>query len=354
VFVPGHYSRYAEVSRQLHDVLEAVTPMVEPIGLDEAFLDVRGVIRLWGDPESIGVGIRQRVASELALDCSVGVGRTKMVAKLASRAAKPRASRQGKVPGRGVFVVGPTTERQFLHPLAVEALWGVGPATAARLHALGVRTVGDLAQLPPAVLIRRLGRAHGSHLAALAQGEDRDPVVPDRAAKSLGHEETFRQDLVERDVLAAHLLRMSESVGSALRGASLAGRTVTVKVKYFDFALVTRAHSLPVAVDTGKAIFAVAKALLDGIDVREGIRLLGVSMSGLTPTVDARQLTFDLEGGTPDPDRRQETWQGVMAAVDAVRGRYGASAVGTASMMTADGIVVPARRDAPWGPAESS
>jgi DNA polymerase-4 len=270
-----------------------------------------------------------------------------MVAKLASRAAKPKASRQGKVPGPGVLVVEPDDEQAFLHPLPVEALWGVGPATAARLHALGARTVGDLAQLPPGVLVRRLGRAHGSHLAALAHGEDRDPVVPDRAAKSLGHEETFREDIVDRYVLAAHVLRMSESVASALRGSSLAGRTVTVKVKYFDFALVTRAHTLPVAVDTGKAIAAVGMALLDAIDVREGVRLLGVSMSGLTPTVDTRQLSFDLEG-KPEP---QETWEGVMAAVDAVRGRYGASAVGTASMITPEGIVVPARRDAPWGPA---
>jgi DNA polymerase IV len=321
--------------------------------LDEAFLDVRGVVRLFGTPASIATALRSEVSSTLQLDCSVGVGRSKMVAKLASRAAKPRAGRPGrtgKQPGRGVVVVEADDEEAFLHPLPVEALWGVGPATATRLHALGVRSVGDLAQLPPAVLVRRLGKAHGAHLSALARGEDRDPVVPDRPTKSVGHEETFRHDIDDRAALLDHCTRMAESVASAMRSAGQAGRTVTVKVKYADFSLVTRSHTLPVAVDTGKAVGAVGSALLEDLDLREGVRLLGVSVSGLVATLDARQLSFDFDRA-PDEARRQEIWEDVMVAVDAVRGRYGAQAVGTASMVTADGIKVPARRDAPWGPA---
>ena len=362
VFIDGHYSRYAEVSGQLREILVSVTPLVEPIGLDEAFLDVTGARRLLGPPEAIAATIRRRVRDELSLDCSVGVGRSKLVAKLASRAAKPTATRAGKQPGRGVVVVLPAHELAFLHPMAVEALWGVGPATAKRLHDLGARTVGQLAALPVEVLVRRLGRAQGTHLGALARGEDADPVVADRPAKSVGHEETFRQDLFDAAALGAHALRMAESVAVHLRSQSVAGRTVTVKVKYADFSSVTRSHTLPVAVDTAAAVSAVAQALLAELDTGPGVRLLGVSVSGLETAGTARQLAFDLAGpgsgpaptgAVADPDeavRRQVSWSEVTAAVDAIRARFGRSSVGTASMVGEEGIVVPARRDAPWGP----
>jgi DNA polymerase IV len=372
VFVDGHFSRYAAVSATLRTILESVTPLVEPIGLDEAFLDVGGALRLLGAPAEIGALLRERVRLELDLDCSVGAGRSKLVAKLASRAAKPKAGRSGKTPGRGVVVVEPADERAFLHPMPVEGLWGVGPATAKRLHDLGIATVADLAAVPERVLVRRLGRAQGAHLLALARGEDRDPVVPHRAAKSAGHEETFRDDLTDRAELGRRLLQMAESVGTHLRGAALAGRTVTVKVKYSDFSLVSRAHTMPFALDTGKAIGAVAGALLDAVDVEPGVRLLGVSVSGLQPAGGGRQLSFDLDTGTgssqsgaPGPEatgaeasaradeasRRQETWGDVMGVVDAIRARFGTGAVGTVSMVGPTGISVPARRDAPWGPA---
>lgn len=346
IFVDGHYSRYAHVSAELHNLLLSVTPLVEPVGLDEAFCDVTGSTRLFGSPAAIAAGIRQRVREDLSLECSVGGGQSKMVAKLASRAAKPRAERTGKVPGRGVVVVAPEDQLGFLHPLPVEALWGVGPATAKRLADLGVRTVGDLAALPEQVLVRRLGRAQGRHLLTLARGEDHDAVVPDRPAKSVGHEETFARDHCDRAVLAGHALRMAESVASHLRAGGQAGRTVTVKVKFGDFSLVTRAHTLPFALDTGKAIGAVAAALLDAVDVTPGVRLLGVSVSGLQEQSAARQLSFDLTS------HRRETWSEVMAVVDAIRVRFGTSSVGTASMVGPEGIVVPARRQAPWGPSE--
>ncbi len=355
IFLAGRHSRYAEVSAQLHRIMHDVTPMVEPIGLDEAFMDVAGALRLLGPPEVIAHGLRDRVRDEMRLRCAVGIGRSKMIAKLASRAAKPRATRQGLEPGPGVYMVAPEDERDFLHAHDVEALWGVGPATAKRLHDLGVRTVGELAALPLDTLVRRLGKSSGAHLGALARGEDPDPVRPNRPAKSIGHEETFSQDLVDQIVLERHVLRMAESVATMLRGEGSSCRTVTVKVKFRDFSLQTRSHTLERPISTGSAIGQVAAALLAGLDPGEGIRLLGVSASGLQEG-GADQLSFDLGDGTDEASEsavaREQSWQDVTTAVDAIRNRFGKSAVGSAAHVTAEGVVVPARRDAPWGPDE--
>jgi len=353
IFLSGRHGRYAEVSAELHKVLADITPMVEPIGLDEAFVDVAGAVRLLGPPAQIAHGLRRRVRDQLHLDCAVGIGRSKMIAKLASRAAKPRASRAGLEPGPGVFLVEPADELEFLHGHVVEALWGVGPATAQRLHDLGVRTVGDLAALPVDTVVRRLGKASGGHLAALARGEDPDPVNPNRPNKSIGHEETFSQDLVDPHELERHVLRMADSVATMLRGAASAARTITVKIKFKDLSLVSRSHTMERPIATGGAIGQVAAALLAGVDPGEGIRLLGVSASGLAAGgVD--QLSFDLGDGlhvdNESATAREQSWQEATAAIDAIRGRFGRSAVGTASMVTEEGVQVPARRDAPWGP----
>ena len=353
IFLSGRHHRYAEVSAELHKVLADITPMVEPIGLDEAFVDVAGAVRLLGSPAHIAQGLRRRVHDQLHLECAVGIGRSKMIAKLASRAAKPRASRAGLEPGPGVFLVEPADELEFLHGHPVEALWGVGPATAKRLHDLGVRTVGDLAALPLDTVVRRLGKASGAHLAALSRGEDPDPVNPNRPNKSIGHEETFSQDLVDPRELERHVLRMAESVATMLRGAASSARTITVKIKFKDLSLVSRSHTMERPVTTGGAIGQVAAALLAGVDPGEGIRLLGVSASGLAAGgVD--QLSFDLGDGLNDdnesPTAREQSWQDATTAIDAIRDRFGRSAVGAASMVTEEGIQVPARRDAPWGP----
>jgi DNA polymerase-4 len=355
IFLSGRHGRYAEVSAELHKILRDVTPMIEPIGLDEAFMDVAGALRLLGPPAEIAHGLRRRVRGELGLACAVGIGRSKMLAKLASRAAKPRASRQGLVPGPGVYLVEPDDELEFLHGHAVEALWGVGPATAKRLHDLGVRSVGDLAALPLDTMTRRLGKASGAHLAALARGEDPDPVNPNRPNKSIGHEETFSQDLVDPHELERHVLRMAESVATMLRGAATSARTITVKVKYKDLSLQTRSHTLGRPIATGGAIGQVAAALLAGIEPGEGIRLLGVSASGLSADgVD--QLSFDLGDGLDEDNQsaaaREQSWHDVTTAVDAIRGRFGRGAVGSVAMVTDEGVEVPARRDAPWGPDE--
>jgi len=354
VFLPGRHGRYAEISGELHRILADITPMVEPIGLDEAFLNVAGAVRRLGPPEVIAHALRERVRHDLSLGCAVGIGRSKMIAKLASRAAKPRASRAGLEPGPGVVLIEPDVEMAFLHGHQVEALWGVGPATAARLHELGVRSVGDLAAVPAETLVRRLGRASGLHLVALARGEDPSPVTPDRPAKSIGHEETFSQDLVDPAELERHVLRMSESVATMLRRASSAARTVTVKVKFKDLSLQTRSHTLARAITTGGAIGQVAAGLLAGIDPGEGIRLVGVSASGLVEG-GGDQLSFDLGDGRPEGRQSamslERSWQDATAAVDAIRGKFGRSAVGSAATVTDQGVQVPARRDAPWGPS---
>jgi DNA polymerase-4 len=346
VFVAGRYDRYAEVSRQMHSIFQRYTPLVEGISLDEAFLDVSGAIRLFGPAPEIAVAIRSAVSDELRLSCSVGVATVKFLAKLASEAAKPRADAKGRREGPGVFVIPAGAELEFLHPLPIEALWGVGPATADRLHRLGLNTVGDLARLPRDVLEQAVGRAHGSHLADLARGMDDRPVVADRAVKSVSHEETYPADRYEPDQLKTEILRMSDAVGTRIRRAALAGRTVTLKVRYGDFSTRTRSITSPVPVDDGRDIAALAASLLDLIDVSPGVRLLGVGISNLVPVsaAEAEQLSLDLAGAPPSTS----------AAVDAVRRRFGSTAVGPASLLGPNGLRVKRPGDTQWGPQEGS
>jgi DNA polymerase-4 len=373
VFAEGRFHRYVEESRRLHGIFEGVTPLVEGIALDEAFLDVTGARQLLGDGPAIAEAIRRRVSSELGLSCSVGVARTKLMAKLASKAAKPVADRFGIKPGRGVVMVAPEEELGFLHPLPVRALWGVGPVTGRRLDALGITTVGDIAALPPGALERYLGTSLGAHLAGLARGEDPRPVVVDQAAKSIGHEETFATDIRDRRELHRHLLRMVDASATNLRGAGLAARTVSIKVRFGDFTQITRAHSTRAPIDTAPAIGAVADNLLDSVEVARGVRLLGVSLSGFGRTEEGLQLTLDLGAGPSlgadpadpgpgrtgreDPDggdeieRTQRSWAPLTSAMDAIRARYGGSSVGPASLVGADGLRIRRRGDAPWGPA---
>jgi DNA polymerase-4 len=305
------------------------------------------------------------------------VARTKLVAKLASRAAKPVASRHGPRPGPGVVVVLPSEELGFLHPLPVRALWGVGPATARRLSDLGVTTVGELAAVPEESLCRSLGAANGHLLAALARGHDTRGVEASREAKSVGHEETFASDLRRHGELHGHVVRMADAVGTRLREANLSGRTVTVKVRFGDFTTITRSHTLPSALDSPRALATLAGALLDAVDVSSGVRLLGVSVSGL---VDAAtpvwQLSFDDaapeepaapgaaaeadpngggsqgSGGATDSEDRRLAWHEVEAAVSAIRSRYGHASIGPATLVGRDGLSVKRRGDTQWGPTD--
>ena len=375
VFVAGRYSRYAEMSERLHEILQRFSPVIEGIGLDEAFVDVAGARRVVGTPVGVAHDIRRAVRAELGLECSVGVARTKLLAKLASRAAKPLASPEGPRPGPGVVAVAPSEELAFLHPLPVRALWGVGPATARRLDSLGVSTVGELTAVPEEALCRSLGDAHGHLLAALARGEDPRVVEACREAKSVGHEETFAADLHTREELHGRAVRMADAVGTRLREASLVGRTVTIKVRYGDFSTITRSHTVPSALDSPRGIAAISDALLDTVDVSPGVRLLGVSVSALeSSSAQARQLSFDdaehgtsaPEAGAPaerrgadeDPTRQRDrgdrptAWHEVEAAVSAIRTRYGHASIGPAALVGDKGLSVKRRGDTQWGPSD--
>jgi DNA polymerase IV len=342
VFLHGRHHRYQEVSAEVFETFQTVTPLVEGISLDEAFLDVGGAHRLLGTGEAIAHELRNRVRAHTGLTCSVGVAPRKLTAKLASEAAKPTASRQGPQPGAGVVVVTEADELAFLHAHPVGALWGVGPVTLARLERFAVRTVGDLARLPEATLVSALGAAHGRHLHALAWARDTRPVVVGGRPKSVGHEETFAQDHHTPEALEREAARLADAVGTRLRKAGLAGRTVQVKVRFGDFRTITRSTTLPEPVDTGIAITRAARRLLVEIDPSSGVRLLGVSVSGLG-TGTSRQLSLG--------DVASTDWTDATRAVDEIRDRFGAAAIVPAALTGPAGPRVKRRGDQQWGPA---
>jgi len=341
VFLPGDHEHYGDVSRNVMTIFRSFTPLVEPLSLDEAFLDVAGSTRLYGTAIEIAAAIRTRVLDEQGLTCSVGVATNKFLAKLGSQAAKPRATLRGIEDGPGITVILPGEELAFLRPLPVEALWGVGPATLKRLDRLAVRTVGDLADLPVEAVVGTLGDASGHHLHRLANAIDHRRVVPDQRPKSIGHEETFARDHHHLATLRRELVRLADATASRLRRHDLSGRTVTIKVRFHDFRTITRSSTFPSPVSAGPVITRAAKELLDGIDPSPGIRLLGVSVSQLVEGV-AHQLSFD--------DSGVGRWDDASDAVDRVRRRFGDDAVVPATMCGPDGPRVKHRGDQQWGP----
>lgn len=366
LFLPGRYARYSEVSRRVMAIFGSFTPLVEPLSLDEAFLDVGGALRLHGGDdarpagrwpaEEIGHRIRRRVLDEEGLTCSVGVAPTKFVAKLASESAKPRPSPEGPVPGRGVAVVTAEGVLEFLHPLPVRSLWGVGPATYGRLSRLGVTTVGDLARLPLDVVVGALGSAAGRHLHDLARGVDPRRVEPHHRVKSISHEETFAADRHRADEIHRELVRLSDAVAARLREHGLAGRTVTVKVRFHDFRTITRSVTLPGPVDAGSALRSAADALVADIDPSPGVRLLGLSVSTLHEGAAEQLSLLDAGPGgsvtSARPPRSAD--RATDGAVDRIRARFGSGAIGPASVASrgrgADGLRVKRRGDQQWGP----
>jgi DNA polymerase-4 len=356
IFVAGRHGRYGEVSAELHRIFEAFTPLIEPIALDEAYLDVSGSHLLFGDSTEIAAAIRHRVKSELQLDCSVGVARTKLIAKLASRAAKPTSSTAGVLPGRGVVRIDPEDEVRYLHALNVRAIPGVGRQTGERLARFGVSTVGDLAAVGEESLKRLLGSAAGSQLHALAWGRDERPVVPDRPLKSVSHEETFAADDRDPDSLHRQAVRMADSVGSRLRAAGVVGRTVTIKVRFGDFKMITRSRTIPAPTSSGVIVARVAAALLQDVQVNQGVRLLGVSVSGLTAREESipEQLSFDALAPSEEGHEQGRADDAVDNAVDEVRRRFGAAALAPASLATEGRIRVKQRGDSQWGPTAAA
>ena len=342
VFVAGRHHRYAEVSERVMAMFRDLTPLVEPLSLDEAFLDVAGAARRLGPPAEIAASLRRRIRAEEGLGCSVGVAGTKFVAKLASEAAKPRASPEGPVEGPGVVVVEPQRTLAFLRPLPVQALWGVGPATLARLGRMGVATVGDLADLPEANVVAALGRSQGRHLHALANGHDPRVVEPDRRAKSIGHEETYARDHHRRGPLERELAGFADAVAARLRAEGVVGRTVQIKVRFGDFTTITRSCSLAVAVDDAPALLRAARGLLDQVDPSQGVRLLGLSVSGLADG-GARQLTLD-------EAERGPGWERASRTVDEIRARFGRGAIGPAVLGGPEGVESKGGHRQQWGP----
>ena len=343
VFLPGDHAHYGEVSSRVMNIFRSFTHLVEPLSLDEAFLDVSGARRLQGDAVTIANRIRGRVADEEGLPCSVGVATTKFLAKLASQRAKPRPAMTGPVPGVGVMVIRPGTELDFLHPLPVDALWGVGPATHERLTRLGVDTVGDLAALPLDAAIAALGEASGRHLHALANAVDDRAVVPDQQAKSVSHEETFASDIHDPEHLEREAVRQADAVSRRLRKNDKQGRTISLKVRFPDFRTITRSITLDQPTDSGRVIAHEAKRLLASVDTSPGVRLLGVGVAGLG-VEGARQLQFG------DIDDGETVWDDAERAVDEIRDRFGSGSIGPATLAVGGELRVKRQGDQQWGP----
>jgi DNA polymerase-4 len=328
VLQPDH-DRYAQVSRAVMATFASVTPLVEPLGLDEAFLDVTGAVRRLGPPARIAQLLRDRVADEQGVTCSVGVASTKFVAKLASGRCKPD----------GMLVVPADEVLAFLHPLPVGALWGVGERTEAQLVRLGLRTVSDIAHTPEATLRRALGDATGAGLHALAWGRDPRPVVPAAPERSTGAEQTFGRDVDDPAVVLRELLRLSVRTAARLRRTGSAGRTVVLKVRFADFTTITRSRTLAEPTDVGQEVYAAAAALWAGLGLeRARIRLVGVRVEGL---VDAARVPHQLALGEPE-----RGWRDADLAVDRASARFGAGAVAPAALLR------PGR--APEGPPEGA
>lgn len=359
VFLPGRPAAYREASENVHRIFASFTPLVEGIALDEAFLDVSGAIKRSGSAIDLADEIRRRVASEVGITCSVGVAANKFVAKIASKAAKPRitAGRGGTTdidPGAGVVVVDAGRETEFLHPLPVRALWGVGPATHAKLDRVGVKTVGDLASIGLDQLVTMLGEASGRHLHELAHGRDDRPVESEREAKSIGHEETFVDDVFDIGALRRHLIRMCDAVAVRVRANDVCARTLTLKIKYSNFHSITRSITVNDARATGPGFVSALEPLLNAIELAPGVRLLGVSASQF---VDAESHVVGVQASLFDDEpvhdvgvsHDEETWSSASEAIDEIREKFGRGAIRTASALR-DDAEFGAVGERNWGP----
>jgi len=316
VFLPPDFTAYTEASRAIMSIFKDITPLVEPLSLDEAFLDVAGAERLFGRPAVIAQLIRRRIADEQRLPCSVGVAATKFVAKLASTRSKPD----------GLLVVPAAQTLDFLHPLPVAALWGVGERTAETLHRLGLRTVHDVAHAPVSMLRSGLGAALASHLHELAWARDPRRVTPEHVEKSIGAETTFDVDVADPEIIRRTLLALATKTAARLRRGDQTGRTVAIKVRLADFRTLNRSRTLAVPTDVAREVFETAWALFEALRPGDRIRLVGVRVEGLVAAEGSpRQLTL----GAPE-----RGWREAEQAADAVVSRFGHGAVRPASLLS--------------------
>jgi DNA polymerase-4 len=321
VFIAPRHAVYAAVSKEIMAVFRSVTPEVEPLALDEAFLDVSGAIRRLGPPAGMAELIRASIQDQQGITCSVGVASCKFVAKLASARCKPD----------GLLIVRADGVLDFLHPLPVAALWGVGAQTGQVLARLGLRTVADIAYVPVSTLQHELGTAAGAHLAALAWGRDDRAVVSSVAEKSIGAEETFPGDVDDPDMIRRELLRLSGRTARGLRSAGSVARTVVVKLRLANFTTITRSRTLPEPTDVARKIYATACALYaaSGLDPGARLRLVGVRATGLVPASRAvTQLAFGEQGAG---------WRDAERALDRIAGRFGTDSVRPAALVRGQG-----------------
>ncbi len=307
IFVPVKMSRYKEVSEQVFEIFNHYTPLVEPLSIDEAFLDVTGCVKLFGFPEEIAEMIKRQVVKEIGITVSAGVAPSKFVAKIASDLQKPD----------GLTVVREDQLKDFLEPLPIDKLWGVGKTTQKALAMLGIRTIGDLSRFPADVLERNFGK-HGTHLHLLSHGIDDREVEVIREVKSIGHEETFLHDLMDIEVVRKELLSLATRVSRRLRSEEVVGKTVTLKVKYNDFVQVTRSETLPEATEDGGEIFRRCCGLLEKTEVgKRPVRLLGISVSQLCAPGEEKQLSL-FQARFTAPKRKK-----LNLALDEISEKYG-------------------------------
>ena len=308
IFIPPEHHRYAEISERVMQIFHSYTPLVEPISLDEAFLDVTGSRKLFGDGREIAQKIRAQVEKQEGITCSVGIAQSKFIAKLASQHCKPN----------GMLEIKSDRILEFLHPLPVRAIWGVGPKTAESLDRLGLHTVADIANTPRATLIRALGDATGESLYELAWGRDYRDVIPDEPEKSIGNEETFARDIDSPEEILREFLRMTEKSTARLRERNLFAKTISIKIKFADFTSITRSKTLPLGIDGTQEVYEIVKKLYLALR-NEGarIRLVGVSLGNLQD-----DSPVQLEFGA-----REKGWRDADTAIDKAKARFGRESV---------------------------
>ncbi|WP_164206289.1 DNA polymerase IV [[Micrococcus luteus] ATCC 49442] len=315
VIIEPRHKLYYEVSAQLMEIFESITELVEPLSVDEAFLDVSGAIRRLGTPREIGELIRRRVAAELGITASVGIAASKFVAKIASTRCKPD----------GLLLIGPDETVPYLHSLPVGALWGIGAKTADVLARMGIRTVADVAATPVTSLKKVLG-ATGEHVYRLSWGIDPRPVTPVRLEKSIGAEETFAADTGDASLISRELLRLSHRTAGRLRSSGMVARTVALKLRYSDFSTITRSRTVHTPVDSAQLIHAVALQLLDSVGPRPmTVRLVGIRAEQLE---EAAQTSLQLS-----LDRRDDNWRAAEQVLDQVSRKFGNKSVLPASLL---------------------
>ena len=317
IFVQPDHHRYSEVSAAVMEIFRSVSPLVEPLSLDEAFIDVTGAQRLLGSGRTIAESIRSQVFATQGITCSVGIASTKFIAKLASDRCKPN----------GVLEIVPDRVLEFLHPLPVSAVWGVGPKTAEELAKLGLRTVADIAHTPRATLIRAVGEATGAHLHELSWGRDYRDVTPDEPDKSISNAETFSSDIEDPDILLRELLRLTEKATHRMRESNKSARTISIKIRFADFKTISRSKSVPLPISGTQEVFEIVKSLflalkLDGAR----LRLVGVGLDGLSEGIDGpEQIAFG---------EREKGWREATRAIDAASLRFGLGSVRPARLVS--------------------